>query len=103
MGEKEVKLLKMINEKLDSLTLAIPLLRILAKANIDKAINEVITTSTRRRIFELCDGDNSVQRIARRSRTTTRYVRMLINELEAAGLVIVTRRGSRRYPKRVIL
>lgn len=103
LGEREIRLLEMINEKLDRLQLLIPLLRILAKANIDKALNDVLTTSTRRRIFELCDGENSVQRIARRSRTTTRYVNLLINELEAAGLVIITRRGNRRYPQRIIL
>jgi DNA-binding MarR family transcriptional regulator len=103
LGEEDTKLLEMINEKLDSLMLAIPLLRIMAKAKVDEVLDDVLTTSTRKRIFELCDGENSVQKIAKRAKTTKRYVNMLINELEAAGLVIVTRKGSQRYPKRVIM
>lgn len=103
MGDLELKQLKMINEKLDRLLLAVPLLRILAKANISAAINEVLTTSTRKKIFQLCDGETSVQRIARRSKTTTRYVNLLVNELEAAGLIIVVKKGARRYPKRILL
>lgn len=102
MTDNEIKLLRKINEKLDRLQSMVPLLRILAKANIDKAKNSTLTTSTRKEIFEYCDGKMDVQEIAKKAKTTTRYVNLLIAELEDAGLVVVEKKGARRYPRRTI-
>jgi regulatory protein YycH of two-component signal transduction system YycFG len=92
---EETELLREINEKLT-------LLRILASANIDKAKEKLLTSDSRKHIFDLCDGKKEIKKIAEITKTTDRYVNLFIEDLENAGLIAVRKEGNKRYPKRII-
>jgi CRP-like cAMP-binding protein len=98
----EIEQLKEINQKLERLLSIIPLLKILAKTNIDQARSDILSTSTRKEIFELCNGEKDIKEIAKKANTTKRYVNILMGELEEAGLVVVKKKGAKRYPKKTL-
>jgi len=91
--------LRSLAKKMDQV---IALLKILAGKEIEERRRTIISTPKRQRIYELCDGDNEMNEIARKAKASGEYVRLTIRDLEDVGFIIVRSEGAKRYPKRVI-
>ena len=92
----------MIDEKsfmklLDELTNIRQLVEMLARDALRKELENVATTDDRKRIWALCDGSLSTDKIAREVNITQRTVQIFVKALQDADLVVKERRG---YPKR---
>lgn len=88
-----------LGKKLDQI---IGLLKILAKKDIDELKKVAFSTGTKRRIYELCDGETEILEIAKKAEVTRQYLHATLSELEESGFVTINQRGRNRYPKKVI-
>lgn len=91
--------LKNLEEKLDEV---IALLRILASKEVDERRRIVLSTTKKQQIYELCDGSNEMNEVARKAEVSGEYVRLTVKDLEDNGFVKVISEGAKRYPKRII-
>jgi len=90
MSEDQVKLLKEISTKLDAL---LSLMRIAFGDTIEAAKERSFARSEiKKQIYELCDGKNTVEDIAKALQKSTAYVRVYLGTLEDEGLVV--RKGN---------
>jgi len=74
-------------------------LRIQVREPFLKALLEIASTPQRRKIWKLCDGNNSIERISKEAGISIRAVHYFLEEAKEAGLIVFERRG---YPKRVL-
>ena len=82
----------------DELTKVRHLLEIIAKDELQKDLERVVTTKERRMIWTLCDGLTSTDEIAQKIGVSQRTVQLVIKELLEADLVIMEKWGR---PKRM--
>jgi len=91
--------LKPLEERLDQV---IALLKILASKEIEEKRRTILSTPKKQQIYELCDGNNEMNEIAKKAKASNEYVRLTIRDLEDIGFITVKSEGVKRYPKRVI-
>lgn len=82
----------------EELTKVRHLLEILAKNELQKALEHVVTTKERRMMWALCDGLTTTDEIARKTGVSQRAVQIVVKELLKADLITVETRGR---PKRM--
>lgn len=73
------------------------LLELLAKDSIKGELERITTTDERKKVWALCDGNNTTSEIAQKVTISLRAVQIALKELQEAGLITTGRRG---YPKR---
>lgn len=73
------------------------LLEILARDSLKKEIEAVATTSERRRVYALSDGQTSNEQISTKVGVSVRSVQDVVKKLVEMDLVTMVRRG---FPKR---
>jgi len=74
------------------------LLLVMARGDIQKELETIITTDEKKKIWALCDGINTTTEISNKAKVSIRYVQVIIKDLQNANLVSVEKRG---IPKRV--
>lgn len=86
MSENQTKLLREISTKLDAL---LALLRIAFRDSIEAAKERSFARSAiKKSIYELCDGKNTVDDMARELKKEPPYIRVYLATLEEEGLVV---------------
>jgi len=91
-----VNLMKEILSNLVSLK---ELLELLAIPLIKEKVEKLASTSQRRKMWILSNGENSTRGIAQKVKVSNRSIRYFVNEGRKAGIIITVKRG---YPKRKI-
>lgn len=71
-----------------------------------KLDEEYLTTSARKKIWELTDGSRNIADIAKEVskdvKISSEGVRIFVNDLEKEGFVEIIEEGRNRYPRRLI-
>jgi len=90
MSENQTKLLRDILTKLDAL---LAVMRIAFKDSIEAAKERSFARSAiKRSIYELCDGKNTVDDMAKELKKDPPYIRVYLTTLEEEGLIV--RKGN---------
>jgi len=90
MSEDQAELLREISTKLDAL---LALMRIAFRDSIEAAKERSFARSAiKKSIYELCDGKNTVDDMARELKKEPQYIRVYLATLEEEGLVV--RKGN---------
>jgi len=84
------------------LDLILSILKIIGRNSIEEAKKSVVSTRTKEKIFELCNGRRDLGDIAKIAGTSEEYVRLTVKELEEAGLVTAREARNKRLPMKVI-
>jgi DNA-binding transcriptional ArsR family regulator len=93
-----LEVLKSINAKLDRLDDIQSLLRAGQKPSLDEAKAGVLgSSSLRRDIYKLCDGEHTVSAISNAIGKSMPVVSQVLSQLELASLVTEKRHGKNRY------
>jgi DNA-binding transcriptional ArsR family regulator len=73
------------------------LLEIIARENLGKELENILTTRERKMVWALSDGLTDTKTIAERAEVSQRAVQITLKGLQNAGFLTVERRG---FPKR---
>lgn len=90
------RLLVMISAQIDEV---LSLLKVVHREQIDRHIHAILGDGTRRRIYEMCDGQNSVADMAAGLNISSPAVSQHLAVLTRAGLVRQQSSPPRRYRK----
>jgi DNA-binding transcriptional ArsR family regulator len=74
------------------------LLEFIARSELKKSIEMVVTTEERRKVYCLLDGLASTEQIAQKAGVSQRAVQLEVKDLTNAGLIVTEKRG---FPKRI--
>lgn len=92
MSEDQKELLRGILTRLDAL---LSVMKIAFRDNIEAAKERSLSRSDiKKSIYELCDGKNTVDEMARKLKKDPAYIRVYLGTLEEEGLII---REDRSY------
>jgi len=73
------------------------LLEMIAKENLEKELENILTTRERKMVWASSDGFTDTKTIAERAGVSQRAVQITLKDLQDAGLLTVEKRG---FPKR---
>ncbi len=98
------ELLVEINDKLEAIRKILFIQNIAHRREIIKYLNEeFLTTDTRKKIYNMFDGKNSIGDIAKKIGITHESVRLLVDQLENIGAIeILKKSGKTKYPLKII-
>lgn len=98
------KILIEINDKLEAIRKILLIQNVANRKNIIKVINEdFLTTDKRKKIYNMFNGNNSIEDIAKKIGVTHESVRLLVNDLENIGAIeIIKKVGKTKYPLKII-
>jgi DNA-binding MarR family transcriptional regulator len=86
------------DEMLKKLAIICKLLYMQVKPKTERLKEELKLTQKQKQVYELCNGKNSLQEIAKKAKCSERYVKRLLPEWEKMGLIISTGKGAgKRY------
>jgi len=78
------------------------LLKIMAIQEFQKLRSSILSTRNKVKIFELCDGELSLNEIAEKVNVSSEAVRLTIKDFDDVGIIIIKRSGKKWYPRRVL-
>lgn len=92
----------MISEKsfmklIDEVSKIRQLVELLAKEVIRKDLEDLATTTGRKKLWALCDGSLNTEELAQKANVSQRTVQVFVKKLKESDLIFLERRG---YPKR---
>lgn len=98
------ELLIEINDKLEAIRKILFIQNIVHRKEISKVLNEeFLTTDTRKKIYNMFNGNNSIGDIAKKIGVTHESVRLLVDDLEKVGAIeIIKKKRKTKYPLKVI-
>ncbi len=98
------ELLIEINNKLEAIRKILFIQNIAHRREVIKVLNEeFLTTDTRRKIYNMFNGNNSIGDIAKKIGVTHESVRSLVDDLEKVGAIeIIKKKGKTKYPLKII-
>jgi len=98
------ELLIEINDKLEAIRKLLIVQNIAFRKEINKILNEeFLTTDTRKKIYNMFNGNNSIGDIAKKIGVTHESVRLLVDDLERVGAIeIIKKKGKTKYPLKII-
>ena len=98
------ELLVEINDKLEAIRKILFIQNIAHRREIIKVLNEeFLTTDTRKKIYNMFNGNNSIGDIAKKIGVTHESVRLLVDDLENIGAIeILKKSGKTKYPLKII-
>lgn len=95
----KIKVLDEINEKMN---LILNLLKIISAPYKDEMTKKLITTSVKKKIYELCNGFLDMGKIADKVGVSRRYVELFVNELSSGGLIKIEKKGRLGFPNKIL-
>jgi len=98
------ELLIEINDKLEAIRKLLFIQNITHRREITKVLNEeFLTTDTRKKIYNMFNGKNSIGDIAKKIGVTHESVRLLVDDLEKVGAIeIIKKKRKTKYPLKII-
>jgi len=91
--------LRSLEKKLDEI---IALLKILASNVVMEQKRTLLSTSKKQEIYELCDGTNEINTIAKKAGVSREYIRLTVKDFEDVGLIYIKKVGNKKYPTKVL-
>jgi len=73
------------------------LLEMAVKDSLKKELERILTTTERKKVWALCDGETDTKTMAEKAGVSLRAVQVALKDLQDAGLIMVEKRG---YPRR---
>lgn len=98
VSSDEILLLEEISKKLDAL---LTIERLVNREKIEEELARTLGDGTRRKIFDMCDGEHSVSGMASQLDVSSPAVSQHLSALTEAGLITLQRTQPRRYVKRL--
>ena len=98
------ELLIEINDKLEAIRKILLIQNVGHRREIIKVLNEeFLTTDTRKKIYNMFNGNNSIGDIAKKIGVTHESVRLPVDDLENIGAIeILKKSGKTKYPLKII-